>query len=103
LQQERFFQQLALVLASDESDGLVANWLVSLLQLYRATLFELLEKRDAVIASHLKARSRLQVFDDGNIYTLATWPINLQATLEKNLLQNHINATQHVMGCEHVS
>lgn len=102
LRKDDFFQQLAFVLANDESDDLVANWLVSLLQLYRATLFDLLEKRNAVIESHLKSQSRMEVFEDRDIYTLATWPINLQATLEKNLLQNHIKATQHVMECEHV-
>lgn len=103
LQQENFFQQLALMITSDEFEGLVANWLVSLLQLYRTALFDLLEKRDTVIASHLKDQSGLQVFDDRNIYVLATLPINLQATLEYNLLQDPVNATPHVMECEHVS
>lgn len=102
LQQGGFFQQLALVLKNDESDGLVANWLISLLQLYRATLFDLLEKRNTAIESHLKGRSRLEVFEDRDIYTLATQPINLQATLEKNLLQDHIKDSQHVMEFEHV-
>ena len=97
LQRENFFRQLAYTDVSDEPDALVVNWLISLLQLYRGTLYELLEKRDAVIESHLKKQRRQEIFENRDIYTLATQPVNLQIILEKYLLPDHAEVPHKVL------
>jgi len=90
LESETFFDQMKYV--TDDNESLVASWLSVLLQLYRVPLFELLEKRDLQIKLKLKNRDQVDALDDRDLYTLATLPIDLQATLEKHLL--HKNQTE---------
>ena len=101
LKADNFFKQLAFVgvgdeNASNENTGLVTNWMSALLQLYGDTLYELFFKRNAAIASHLNTQCRAEVFEDREIYTLATKDVDLQLTLEKYLLQNYTKTEQQI-------
>ncbi len=111
LKADNFFKQLAFVTAGDESVSnesvhyentgdkntcLVTNWMSALLQLYGDTLYELLFKRNAAIASHLNSQCRAEVFEDREIYTLATKDIDLQLKLENSLLHNYTKTEQQI-------
>lgn len=97
-----FFRQLAFVATSDVTDGLTANWLVSLLQFYRDDLLDLLEKRNAAIEQHLKKRDREEIFDDRDIYLLASESMNLQKSLERCLVRGEKGSAQQAIEYEHV-
>ncbi len=69
-----------------ENDTATGRWLLALLQLYRAPLSTLLAHRDEQTGCHSKHRNREDVFEDRDIYSLATQRIELQSMLEKHLL-----------------
>lgn len=88
LDRDLFFSQLKYITTVAEQEGQVENWLAILLQLFRGTLFDLLKKRDELIKHNLNGRSKVEALDDNNVYLLSTQIIDLQSTLEKNLLNN---------------
>lgn len=102
LKRDDFFGQLAFVTTSDMTDGLTANWLASLLQFYRNDLLDLLEKRNAAIEQHLKKRDREEIFDDRDIYLLASESINLQESLEICLVNSKKENTPHAIEADRV-
>ena len=69
-----------------EDDTPAGRWLFALLQLYRVPLSTLLARRDQQLHHHTKGRGREEVFEDRDIYCLATQPIELQSMLENHLL-----------------
>ncbi len=91
LDSDVFLNQLKYVAVNDKEEGLVESWLAGLLLLYRDSLFDLLKTRDQKIKHNLKGRSREEILDDRDIYTLATQSIDLQSMLEKNLLHTNAN------------
>ena len=93
LESENFLTQLKYAAVEDDN-SLAGNWLVAMLQLFRDDLLELFINRDMQIQHNLKGRSRAEILDNCDIYTLATSSIDLQSRLEKHLLQNHINASE---------
>ena len=102
LKSDDFFKQLAFISASHGNDGLVANWLAGLLQLYRSALSDLLEKRDAMIGLQLRQDDEVAATDDRELYTLAAESINLLATLKKPLVSHHLKAGQQIIERERV-
>jgi hypothetical protein len=89
LERSDLFHHLRTANAGDE-DSMAGRWLYAMLQLYRSTLAELLEQRDAEISRHARVRDRKTVLEDRAIYTLATQPVKLQSMLENHLLQQAV-------------
>jgi hypothetical protein len=89
--------QLAYAAADREEGDLAGGWLVALLQLYHDTLSGLLIQRDEQINLNLKGRSKAETLDDRDIYTLATQSIDLQAMLEKHLVDENTGTPVRAM------
>jgi len=90
LVRDTFFEQLKWVSAAEET-SLVADWLAILLQLYREPLYDLLHARDRRL-EHLSPTDDLrEVRDNREVYLLAVEAIDLQSTLEKQLLADPAN------------
>ena len=69
-----------------DQDSLAGRWLFALLQLQQTELVSLFHSRNRQIDSHARGLEPAAVFENRDIYTLATKPIELQAVLEKHLL-----------------
>jgi hypothetical protein len=95
LTRDRFFDQLNWI-SADEEAGLVVNWLTALLQLYREPLYDLLCERDRQIKRLSQACGLEKTQENREIYLLARQSIELQSTLEKQLLaqpgNDHVSA-----------
>jgi hypothetical protein len=72
-------------LVPSEEPDLLRQWLASLLKLYQTELGDLLDARDARLASLLQGRSKDEVLDDRTLYELAGMPIDLTAKLTSQL------------------
>lgn len=72
-------------LVPGEEPDVLRRWLASVLKLYRPELGDLLDARDARIASLLPGRSREAVLDDRTLYELASMRIDLTAKLTSQL------------------
>ena len=93
LESKYFLEQLKYITVENE-EGLVTNWLGALLQLYSETLRDLLIKRDVQLELYFKGRSRAEILENREVYTLATQRIDLPLMLEKHLLHNGIETSE---------
>jgi hypothetical protein len=72
-------------LAPMSEQGILQQWLVAMVQLYRAELDALLCSRDAQLAGRLCACPAEQVLADRSLYELAQSPIDLRSKLTSQL------------------
>lgn len=80
--------QLLQKLRSDDysdADPLIGRWLFAMLQLYRDTLQSLYRQRDQHCQSLIDTKPWNVFFEDRDIYTLTSLPIDIQSTLETTL------------------
>jgi len=90
LARDTFFDQLNCI-SADKEESPVADWLAVLLQLYREPLYDLLLARDRQLERLSSAGAPAEMQDNREVYLLATHAIDLQATLEKQLLADPAN------------
>ena len=88
LSEEYFAEKLKAVTADEEQEAYAENWLSVMLQLYRDTLSELLNERDRTLVSDSSCNTITEALEDRDVYTLSKTAIDLQRTLEMNLLQD---------------
>ena len=86
LEWEQLQQNLQISVA-DEQEPLTGRWLFAMLQLYQGELVELFHARDSRVKGGGEQKEREAILEDRSRYTLAVRPIELQAMLERYLLQ----------------
>jgi hypothetical protein len=102
LEIDDFAVQLKYISAQNKEESLVTSWLGALLQLYAESLHDLLIKRDEQLKLNLKGRSRFEVFQDRDLYTLSTQSIALPEMLEKHLLYKRLEKPEVINNSENI-
>jgi len=86
LERDFFAKAFESFLECFNNESLLSKWLMCLLQLYRNDLLSLLDQRNTTLVS--RKNNHTKALEDRDIYTLATLKIQLQQSLENNLLNN---------------